>query len=234
MKTKLKKVFNNKIFMFIFGGLLFSAVSVYAITYFPSNQVTYDNSSSKLNSTDVQGAIDELYNTCSSSIKSGDNIYYVYHKESPGGSTTTKTAYLVRTDLNGQNRKTLIEISKGTYYPIMDSIYVTNNYIYYSYHKKSEGSTSTQSAWLIRTDLNGQNQQTLLTYKLGNGYPAISDIYVTNNYIYYSYNRESASGSTSTTTAALIRADLNGQNQQTLLTYQLGSGIPAIDSIFIK
>ncbi len=231
---KLKKIFNSKIFIFIFGGLLFSTVSVYAITYFPSNQVTYDNSSSKLNSTNVQGAIDELYNTCSSSIKSGDNIYYVYHYESPSGSSSTKTAYLIRADLNGQNQKKLIEISQGSYYPIMDSIYVTNNYIYYSYHKESGGSTSTKSAWLIRTDLNGQNQQTLLTYNVGNGYPVISDIYVTNNYIYYSYNRESASGSTRTQTAYLIRADLNGQNQQTLLTYQLGFGTPAIDSIFIK
>ena len=76
MKTKLKKVFNNKIFMFIFGGLLFSAVSVYAITYFPSNQVTYDNSSSKLSSTNVQGAIDELYNTCSKVASSGKYMYY--------------------------------------------------------------------------------------------------------------------------------------------------------------
>ena len=75
---KLKKIFNSKIFIFIFGGLLFSTVSVYAITYFPSNQVTYDNSSSKLNSTNVQGAIDELYNTCkdATSTSSGKNIYY--------------------------------------------------------------------------------------------------------------------------------------------------------------
>lgn len=64
MKKRLKKIFNNKIFMFIFGGVLFSAVSVCAVTYFPSNQVTYDNSSSKLSSTNVQGAIDELYNIC--------------------------------------------------------------------------------------------------------------------------------------------------------------------------
>lgn len=37
MREKLKKIFNNKIFVFILGGLLFSVVSVYAVTYFPSN-----------------------------------------------------------------------------------------------------------------------------------------------------------------------------------------------------
>ena len=34
------------------------------MTYFPSNQVTYENSESGMQATDVQGAIDELYNTC--------------------------------------------------------------------------------------------------------------------------------------------------------------------------
>ena len=37
---------------------------VYAETYFPSNQTTYDNSVSGMQATDVQGAIDELYNVC--------------------------------------------------------------------------------------------------------------------------------------------------------------------------
>ncbi len=35
-----------------------------AMTYFPSNQTVYDNKTSGLKSTDVQGAIDELYNVC--------------------------------------------------------------------------------------------------------------------------------------------------------------------------
>ena len=37
---------------------------VTAATYFESSTVTYDNSSSGLSSTNVQGAIDELYNVC--------------------------------------------------------------------------------------------------------------------------------------------------------------------------
>ena len=49
---------------FILGMLSAGVVSVIAVTYFPSNQTTYDNSASGLSSTNVQGAIDELYNVC--------------------------------------------------------------------------------------------------------------------------------------------------------------------------
>ena len=64
MKEKIRKTLKNRILIFILGGLIFSSVSVYAITYFPSNDVTYDNTKSGLTSTNVQGAIDELYKTC--------------------------------------------------------------------------------------------------------------------------------------------------------------------------
>ena len=74
MRGKLKKIFNNKIFVFILGGLLFSVVSVYAVTYFPSNQVTYDNSSSKLSSTNVQGAIDYMIKSFSTSMNENKNL----------------------------------------------------------------------------------------------------------------------------------------------------------------
>ena len=77
MKKNLKKIFQNRIFIFLLGGIIFSGVSVYAVTYFPSNQVTYDNKTSGLESSDVQGAIDELYNTCSQIVSSGNNLYYI-------------------------------------------------------------------------------------------------------------------------------------------------------------
>ena len=64
MRNKFKKVLKNRIFIFVLGGLIFGTVGVCAATYFPSNQVTYDNKTSGLESTDVQGAIDELYNAC--------------------------------------------------------------------------------------------------------------------------------------------------------------------------
>ena len=101
MREKLKKIFNNKIFVFILGGLLFSVVSVYAVTYFPSNQVTYDNSSSKLSSTNVQGAIDELYKTCQAA-SSGKYMYYAVTDYSDGNYRPYR-GYLYRCNIDGSN-----------------------------------------------------------------------------------------------------------------------------------
>ena len=52
----------------IIGILLCGTIGVMAITYFPSNDVTYDNKESGLSSTNVQGAIDELYGICFPSV----------------------------------------------------------------------------------------------------------------------------------------------------------------------
>ena len=43
---------------------------MYAAVTFPSNEVSYDNSSSGLSSTNVKGAIDELYKTCTATAGS--------------------------------------------------------------------------------------------------------------------------------------------------------------------
>ena len=80
MKEKLKKFLKSKMLIFAIGIFIGGATGVCAVTYFPSNQVTYDNSSSKLQSTNVQGALDELYGKCKAcsstgSSSSGGNIY---------------------------------------------------------------------------------------------------------------------------------------------------------------
>ena len=64
MKEKIKKFLNSKLFIFIITAIVFSTIGVSASTLFPSNDVTYDNSVSGLNSNNVQAAIDELYNVC--------------------------------------------------------------------------------------------------------------------------------------------------------------------------
>ena len=68
MRKRLNRVLKNRIFIFILGGLILGSAGVLAATYFPSSDVTYDNSSSGLSSTDVQGAIDELYNEFSTTV----------------------------------------------------------------------------------------------------------------------------------------------------------------------
>ena len=64
MKEKIKKIIKGYLPGFITGIVVCGTVSVIAATYFPSNDVTYDNKESGLESTNVQGAIDELYKTC--------------------------------------------------------------------------------------------------------------------------------------------------------------------------
>ena len=86
----MKKVFKSRGFWCLITALVVGTVSVSAATYFPSVDVTYDNKESGLVSTDVQGAIDELYGICSISqitgpatdildkvntVTSGDGLY---------------------------------------------------------------------------------------------------------------------------------------------------------------
>ena len=62
---KFKVFFRKYLIGFILGILTGGCISVIAATYFPSGDVTYDNSVSGLQSTNVQDAIDELYTACS-------------------------------------------------------------------------------------------------------------------------------------------------------------------------
>ena len=61
---KIKEFLKKNLIGFILGIVSAWAIIVYAETYFPSNNVTYDNTESGLKSSDVQGAIDELYGVC--------------------------------------------------------------------------------------------------------------------------------------------------------------------------
>ncbi len=74
MKEKIKKIVLGYLPGFITGIIVFGGVSVIAATYFPSNQVTYENGTSGMQATDVQGAIDELYNVCFPPKTGGDAI----------------------------------------------------------------------------------------------------------------------------------------------------------------
>ena len=109
MKEKIKKIIKGYLPGFITGLIVCGGVSVIAMTYFPSNQVTYENSESGMQATDVQGAIDELYNTCFPPktggewildnvdiVDSGDGLYkdeyetgrYIYKGANPNNYVT--------------------------------------------------------------------------------------------------------------------------------------------------
>ncbi len=59
-----KEYIKTNLIGFIIAGIIVSGVVVCAAVTFPSNEVSYSNTSSGLNSNNVQGAIDELYNVC--------------------------------------------------------------------------------------------------------------------------------------------------------------------------
>ena len=139
MKEKIKIFFNSKILFLILGLFIGGTTCVFAVTYFPSNQVTYDNSTSTLKSTDVQGAIDELYETCSMCSKntSGNYVYYRNTEDGP----------LYRVSIEGGSGKQIANIYS------MKSYSVSQEYLYYTpsdggIYKKSliDGSTTTLSS----------------------------------------------------------------------------------------
>ena len=92
MKEKIKKIVLGYLPGFITGLIVCGGVSVIAATYFPSNQVTYENTASGMQASDVQGAIDELYLTCTAEkvdvggkdvivVNSGDGLYADEYEE---------------------------------------------------------------------------------------------------------------------------------------------------------
>lgn len=94
MKKKIKKLLKNRMFIFTVAALLFGTIGVSAATYFPSNDVTYDNKESGLVSTDVQGAIDELYVKAQQlSSGSNDKVEDMGGVNSSGGDGLYKDAY---------------------------------------------------------------------------------------------------------------------------------------------
>ncbi len=72
MKEKIKKIMIGYLPGFVLGVIIAISISVIAATYFPSNDVTYDNKESGLHSSNVKGAIDELYTECTKEPTAGD------------------------------------------------------------------------------------------------------------------------------------------------------------------
>ena len=74
MKEKKNKYIKTNIIGFVIAMVIVSGFAVYAAVTFPSKDVTYENGTSGLESTNVQGAIDELYKTCTEEPSGSDTI----------------------------------------------------------------------------------------------------------------------------------------------------------------
>ena len=200
IKEKIKEIVKNRIFMFALTALVFSVVGVSAATYFPSNDVTYDNTQSGLTSTNVQEAIDELYKNCSVMTSFSNYLFFAVNSEDYSGATTGGTLY--RTDLNGNNQTTIYSSRSNR----VDNIYVTKDYLFFAvnreeYHGQTIGGT------LYRTDLDGDNQIEIYSSRSNR----VGSIYVVDDYLFFAVNSEEYNGQTIGGT--LYRTNLNGDNQ---------------------
>lgn len=70
-KLKEKFIKNEKYILGIITGILISGTTVYAATIISAVNVSYSNTSSKLSSTNVQNAIDELYDKAKNNCPDG-------------------------------------------------------------------------------------------------------------------------------------------------------------------
>ena len=104
---KIKEFSKKYLIGFFIGLILFTVVGVSAAAVFPSNQTTYNNGATGMSATNVQTAIDELYNTCfpptagdsildsADIVTSGDGLYkdeyedrYFYRGANPNNYIT--------------------------------------------------------------------------------------------------------------------------------------------------
>lgn len=197
MKNKIKKFFQNKILLLILGIFIGGTASIYAVTYFPSNQVTYNNTSSKLNSTDVQGAIDELYNTCSKAVSTGDYIYYLSKRNS-------NYDIIYQAPISGGSSKAVLKEDHDS----IVQFNISGDYIYYlsrwnsNYDIIYQVSISSGSSKTILKEDNGEIEQ----FRISGDYIYYLSRWNSNyDYIY----RVPISGGTPTTVLSLNHSTIN-------------------------
>ena len=131
---------NYKILIGLFIGIFISITTVYAVTYIGSgSDLTYDNTSSGLTSTNVQDALDELYKKCPKKFlcmkKKNTLAVGDYVKMTPTKSSyttdTSMTGYTETQTINPQelNLWRVISLnSNGTVDVISEHISTTNVY----------------------------------------------------------------------------------------------------------
>ena len=163
MEKRNRKYIKSNIIGFVIAMVIMSGFAVYAAVTFPSKDVTYENGTSGLESNNVQGAIDELYKTCT---------------EKPSGSDTIK-------DLVSTNTNELYEDDKGNirYYGTNPNNYVSFNNELWRIIGVIDGkikiirNESIGSMQWNSTRLNNWDNSSLKTYLNGTYYNSINEPY---------------------------------------------------------
>ena len=229
MKNKIKKVFKSRMFICILTVLVTGTISVYAVIYFPSNQVTYDNGTSGLKSSYVQGAIDELYTTFASSMQSGVYMYYSVNSFTRTGSMSSSYVNmpsgvsLYRCNIDGTSCSTIASSDSDVSF---NNIYVTNEYMYYVSNLFELGGGALYGYYVLsngvslyRCNVDGSNCSAKISVS---GNRNISNVYATDDYLYYAANSFTQTGSMSSgyvnmpNGASLYRCNIDGENCSTV------------------
>ena len=104
---------------FVLGAILFSIIGVKAATTLAASEVIYDNSSSSIQATNVQGAIDELY---VKSAKKEILCKHGYYTTSNGSSNYTCTK------ITGTQQVITLKLTGAGFQNIFSSNFNTDNY----------------------------------------------------------------------------------------------------------
>ncbi len=181
----MKKIIKSRVFCCLITVLVVGTVSVAAATYFPSNQVTYDNTASGLSSTNVQGAIDELYNECSSSISAGNYMYYAVNRYGHSGDFSYPTGgTLYKCNADGSSCNVMKSASSLS---SIGKIYANSNYMYYTINDYGNYSSFAypNGGTLYKCNIDGSSCNAM---KGTGSWSNIEIVFVNNNYILYAIN----------------------------------------------
>lgn len=203
----MKKILRNRLFIFILGVIITLSVNVIAATYFPSNQVTYDNKTSGLSATNVQGAIDELYKNCLLTVST--NQYFYYADATYDGDGTPQEGNLYRYN---QTDNSTIKIASVSGLQYINSAATSNDSLYYSITDYERGNGTPNYGYLIKCDLNGNNCSTIASVS---GLQHINSVTISNDFLYYSISDYERGGGVPNY-GYLNKCDLNGNNCSTI------------------
>lgn len=112
MIKRLRENYNYKLIIGFIIGFLLSGIGVYATTVLSSREVSYDNSKSGGSSTNVQGAIEELYkkvDTCDGTQSNTNALFAYTYNQTTGASNycvTGEESTCQKTDCYTSSSKT--------------------------------------------------------------------------------------------------------------------------------
>ena len=195
MGKKLKVFLKNRILIFILGGLIFNAVSVFAATYFLSNDVIYDNSTSGLKSTDVQGAIDELYGVCSLCKFSDNYIFYIARVDNSHDG-------IYKLSINGGTPTLLMSYNYDL--DNVSSLTASNEYIFYI------ARVDNSHDGIYRLSINGGTPTLLMSYNYD--WDNVTFLTASNKYVFYIAKVDNSH-------EGIYRLSINGGTPTLLMSY---------------